>query len=125
MTPNRIAAAALAVLGAANAIPFALAQLDFAGVFSTFGIDSGDTPRGVLVIAGVSGGLTFGVLALALCGAWLSLAGSPAARDVLIAAAVTGFATALVFWIPSGIMIGAAAVVLDHARRTERSLSTA
>src|SRR5687767_12890996 len=125
MTANRIAAAALAAFAAVGAIPLALAQLDFAGVLNAFNIDSGDTPAGVLVIAGVSGMLTFGVLALALYGAALALSGAPVARSLLIAAAVTGFATALVFWIPAGIMLGAAALILDNADRAERSLSTA
>ena len=125
MTANRIAAAALAAFAAVGAIPLALAQLDFASILNAFNIDSGDTPAGVLVIAGVSGVLTFGVLALALCGAWLALAGSAAARGMLIAAALTGFATALVFWIPAGIMLGAAALILGDAERAERSLSTA
>jgi hypothetical protein len=34
MTGNRLAAAALAVLGAASAIPIPLAQLDFAGLWN-------------------------------------------------------------------------------------------
>ena len=44
LTGNRIAAGALAALGAASAIPIPLAQLDFAGLFDAFGIDSGDSP---------------------------------------------------------------------------------
>jgi hypothetical protein len=125
MTSNRIAAAALAAVAAVGAIPLALAKLDFAGVLNAFDIHAGDTPVGVLVLAGVSGFLTFGVLVLALWGVALTLSESPAARNVLVAAAVLGFATALVFWIPAGIMLGAAALILDDAEKRERSLSTA
>jgi hypothetical protein len=42
---NRLAAAALAALGAASAIPIPLAQLDFAGMINVFHIDSGDSPQ--------------------------------------------------------------------------------
>ena len=42
LSGRRIAASALAALGAASAIPIPLAQLDFAGLFSAFNIDSGD-----------------------------------------------------------------------------------
>ena len=68
LTTNRIAAAALAALGAAGAIPIPLAQLDFAGLFDAFNIDSGDSPRALLVIAGVGGILTIAVIALAFAG---------------------------------------------------------
>jgi hypothetical protein len=125
MTSNRIAAAALAAVAAVGAIPLALAQLDFAGVLNAFDIHASDTPVGVLVLAGVSGFLTFGVLVLALWGVALTLTESPAARNLLVAAAVLGFATALVFWIPAGIMLGAAVLILDDAEKRERSLSTA
>ena len=80
LTANRIAAAALAALGAASAIPIPLAQLDFAGLINAFNIDSGDSPRALLVIAGVGGILTIAVLALAFAGACLALAGAPSAR---------------------------------------------
>jgi hypothetical protein len=52
-----------------------------------------------------------GLLALALLGA-------PAARMVLIVAALAalaGLATAMPLWIPAGILIGAAALVLDRS----------
>ena len=39
MIPNRIAAASLAALGAASAIPIPLAQLDFAGSGTTDRLD--------------------------------------------------------------------------------------
>jgi hypothetical protein len=112
MTGNRLAAAALATLGAASAIPIPLAQLDFAGIINVFDIDSGDTPDGVQVIAGVGGFLTIGVLALAFTGAALALMGNPAARAVMIAAALAGLVTALPLWIPAGVVIGAGAVML-------------
>ena len=119
MTSARIGAAAVAALGAASAIPLALAQLDFAGVLNAFNIDTDDTPTVVRTLAGVSGGLTFAVLAAALVGAGLALAGARAARGILAAAAVAGLVTATVLWIPAGVAIGAAVVVLDHTDRAE------
>src|SRR5438093_12207479 len=53
LSAARLAAAALATLGAASAIPIPLAQLDFAGLVNVFHIDNGDSPRALLVIAGV------------------------------------------------------------------------
>jgi hypothetical protein len=114
MTGNRLAAAALATLGAASAIPIPLAQLDFAGLMNVFDVDSGDSPGALLVIAGVGGILTLVVLALAFAGAVLALRGSSAARPVLIAAALTGLVTAMPLWIPAGVVIGAAALVLGR-----------
>jgi hypothetical protein len=114
MTINRLAAAALASLGAASAIPIPLAQLDFAGVFNLFDVDSGDSPTALLVIAGIGGVLTIGVLALAFTGAALALTGHNAARPVLIAAALAGLITAMPLWIPAGVVIGAAALVLGQ-----------
>jgi hypothetical protein len=114
MTGNRLAAAALAALGAASAIPIPLAQLDFAGFWNVFDVDSGDSPRALHIIMGVGGVLTIGVLALALVGAALAAMGSSAARAVLVAAALAGLVTAMPLWIPAGIVIGAAAVVLGH-----------
>ena len=90
LTPNRLAAAALAALGAASAMPIPLAQLDFAGLFNAFNIESGDSPQALLVIAGVGGILTIAVLGLAFVGVGLALTGAPAARSVLIAAALAG-----------------------------------
>jgi hypothetical protein len=120
MIGNRIAAAALAALGAASAIPIALAQLDFAGVINVFNIDGGDSPHALILIAGVGGTLTFAVLALAFVGAGLAFAGIAAARDVLIAAALAGLVTAMPFWIPAGVVIGAAALILGKPT-TQRS----
>ena len=117
MTTNRFAAAALASLGAASAIPIPLAQLDFAGVFNVFDIDSGDSPQALLVLAGVGGVLTLAVLALALTGAALAVAGHPAARTILIAAALSGLITAMPLWIPAGVVIGAAAILLGQTTR--------
>jgi hypothetical protein len=115
MTTYRLAAAALAALGAASAIPIPLAQLDFAGVMNAFDIDSGDSPPALHVIAGVGGVLTIGVLALAFAGAALAAMGHRDARAVLIAAALAGLVTAMPLWFPAGIVIGAAAVLLGHA----------
>jgi hypothetical protein len=114
MTGNRLAAAALAALGAASAIPIPLAQLDFAGFWNVFDIDSSDSPRALHIIMGVGGILTIGVLALAFVGATLAATGSSAARAVLVAAALAGLVTAMPLWVPAGIVIGAAAVVLGH-----------
>jgi hypothetical protein len=58
VSANHIAAGAHAALGAASAIPIPLAQLDFAGFFNAFNIDSGDSPRALLVLAGTGGILT-------------------------------------------------------------------
>jgi hypothetical protein len=110
MNGHRLAAA-LAALGTISAIPIPLAQLDFAGWIEVFGIDAGDAPRALLVVAGAGGVLTFAVLALAVVGVGLTLAGAPAARRVLLAAAVAGLVTAMPLWIPAGIVIGAAALV--------------
>ena len=118
MTGNRLAAAALAALGAASAIPIPLAQLDFAGFWNVFDIDSGDSPRALHIIMGIGGVLTIGVLVLAFVGAALAAIGSPAARAVLVAAALAGLVTAMPLWVPAGIVIGAAAVVLGHPNDT-------
>jgi hypothetical protein len=114
MSDNRIAAAALAVFGAASAIPIPLAQFDFAGLVNVFDIDSGDSPRALLIMAGLGGFLTIAVLALALAGAGLALAGAPTARALLITAALAGLVTAMPLWIPAGIVIGAAAILLGQ-----------
>jgi hypothetical protein len=115
MTGHRMAAAALAALGAASAIPIPLAQLDFAGVMNAFNIHAGDAPPALRAMAGVGGVLTIGVLALAFVGAALAALGNPAARAVLIAAALAGLVTAMPLWVPAAIVIGAAAVLLDEA----------
>src|SRR5437763_15702554 len=121
LTPNRLAAAALAALGAASAIPMPLAQLDFAGLFNAFNIDSGDSPQALLVIAGVGGILTIAVLGLAFVGVGLALTGAPAARNVLIAAALAGFVTAMPLWVPAGVVIGAAAILLGQSSNRHTS----
>jgi hypothetical protein len=112
ITPNRVVAAALAALGAAGAVPIPLAQLDFAGLFNVFNIDSGDSPRALLVIAGVGGVLTIAALALAFIGAALALTGGSAARVCLTTAALAGLVTAMPLWIPAGVLIGAAAIAI-------------
>jgi hypothetical protein len=120
MTGNRLAAAALAALGAASAIPIPLAQLDFAGIMNVFNIDAGDSPRALHIIAGVGGILTIAVLALAFAGAVLAATGHPSARAVLVTAALAGLITAMPLWIPAGAVIGAAAFLLaqPHSRGT-------
>jgi hypothetical protein len=77
LSTNRITAAALAALGAASAIPIPLAQLDFGGLINVFNIDNGDSPRALLVVAGVGGTLPVLVLALALAGSFLAAVGAP------------------------------------------------
>jgi hypothetical protein len=114
MIATRLAAAALAALGAASAIPIPLAQLDFAGFWNVFDIDSGDSPPALHIIMGVGGVLTIAVLALAFVGAALAATGSSASRTVLVAAALAGLVTAMPLWIPAGIVIGAAALLLGH-----------
>jgi hypothetical protein len=114
LTTNRIATAALAALGAASAIPIPLAQLDFAGLFNAFNIDSGDSPRALLVIAGAGGILTIAVVTLAFAGAALALTGAPIAPSILIAASLGGLVTAMPLWIPAGAVIGAAALILGQ-----------
>jgi hypothetical protein len=116
LTGNRIAASVLAALGAASAIPIPLAQLDFAGLFNAFNIDSGDSPRALLVIAGIGGILTIAVVVLAFAGAVLAFTGAPSARNVLVTAALAGLVTAMPLWMPAGVVIGAAALVLGQTR---------
>jgi hypothetical protein len=122
MTVNRLAAASLAALGAASAIPISLAQLDFAGLINVFHIDNGDSARALVVIMGIGGVLTFGVLVLALVGAFLTATGGAAARTVLIVAALAGLVTAFPLWIPSGAVIGVAALLLASSEQTPRTL---
>ena len=88
---------------------------NFAGLFNAFSIDSGDSPRALLVIAGVGGILTIAVIGLALAGAVLAFAGAPSARNILIAAALAGFVTAMPLWVPAGVVIGAAALILGQS----------
>jgi hypothetical protein len=113
MTAHRSLASALAALGAVSAVPLALAQLDFAGVLNAFDIHAGDAPHAVLVPAGVSGALTCVVAIAALVGAALAMTGSHSARGVLVAVAVAGLVSATILWIPTGLAIGAAAVLLS------------
>jgi hypothetical protein len=123
MNATRLTASALAVFGAASAVPIALAQLDFAGLFNAFNVDSGDTPTAVLVLAGIGGVLTLVVAALAIAGAVLGLVGSAAARAVLAGAALGGLVAVTPLWplwLPSGLAIGAAAVLLGRADGTPR-----
>jgi hypothetical protein len=120
MPENRIIAAALAALGAVMAIPIPLAQLDFAGLFNAFDIDHGDAPQALLVMAAIGGCLTVLVIGAALTGACLAFSGAPAARSVLLAAALAGLVTAMPLWLPTAIVLGAAALMLDRPARTVR-----
>ena len=113
-TPQRLAAGGLAALGTASAIPIPIAQLDFAGLVNTFNIDNGDTPHAVLVTVAVAGLLTIGVIGLALAGVVLTLTNSTFAQPVLVTAAVAGLLTAMPGWIPVGILLGAAALVISR-----------
>jgi len=113
-TPQSLTAAGLAALGTASAIPIPIVQLDFAGLINTFNIDSGDTPDPVLAIVGIAGLLTIGVIGLALAGVVLTLTNSTFAQPVLITAAVAGLLTAMPGWIPVGILLGAAALVISR-----------
>jgi hypothetical protein len=119
MTLNRIAAAALAALGAAIAIPIPLAQLDFAGMINVFDIESGGSPRVLIVLAAVGGVLTFAVLATALAGAVLAATGARRARTVLLTAAVAGFVTAMPIRLPAGVVIGAAALLTERPSNSQ------
>jgi hypothetical protein len=114
---RKLAAAALATLAIAAAIPIPVAQLDFAGIVDVFHIDAGDTPHGVRVLAAVGGLLTIGVMGVALGGVALALLGSPAARIVLGAAALAGLLTAPPLWLPTGVVLSAAAMLLGGAPR--------
>jgi hypothetical protein len=118
LSRNGIAAGTLAALGAASAIPIPLAQLDFAGFFNVFNIDSGDSSRALLVIAAVGGVLTTAVVALALTGAVLAFTGARSARMILITAALAGLVTAMPLWIPAGVVTGAAALILGNSPNT-------
>ena len=111
---RNLAAAAIATFAIAAAIPIPLAQLDFAGLINAFDIHAGDTPDALQALAGVGGALTIIVLGIGLCGAALALAGSPRARNVLIAAALAGLLTAPPLWLPTGMLLGAAAVMLGR-----------
>lgn len=120
MDGDRLVASLLAALGAASGIPLALAQLDFAGAIDVFGIDHGDVRPGLLVVAAIGGVLTSCVVAAALVGVGLCLAGAPAARTVLVAAAFAGFATALMLWLPVALAILTAAHLLDSPRLSSK-----
>ena len=112
MSVHRFAAAALGAFAAATAVPLGLAQLDFADMVTFVGIDHGDTPSGVLALAGVSGIATLVVSAVALAGAALALAEARSGRTVLAGAAVAGLFSATIFWIPQAVLLGVAAFIL-------------
>ena len=112
-----VLAATLAAIGGAIAIPIPLAQLDFAGLVDVFHIDAGDTPSGLRVLAAIGGVWTVAVIAVTFAGAVLAFAQAPAARVVLGAAATAGFVTALPLWLPSGILLAAAAVLAGGDER--------
>ena len=76
------------------------------------------------MIAGVGGILTIAVLGFAFVGVGLALTGAPAARNVLIAAALAGFVTAMPLWVPAGVVIGAAAILLANRSTAAHRVST-
>ena len=112
MSSNRFAAAALAALGAASAIPIPLAQLDFAGVINVFNIDAGDAPHAPprdgwhRRMAHVRRARTRPRRRR------LDARRRPGRADVLIAAALAGLVTAMPLWLPAGFVLGAAAVLI-------------
>jgi hypothetical protein len=112
-TSQRLAAAALAALGVASAVPIPVAGLDFAGILDVFNIDGGDTPRGVTVAVVGASMATIAVLIVACVGIVLTATGSRAARQVLLTAAIAGFATAVFAWLPTAVLLGAAAHLVD------------
>lgn len=116
--PHQLAAAGVAFLGAAQAFPIPLAQLDFAGAFNVFNIDHGDSPQALLVMAAVGGVLTGVVIVVAFVGAILLFAGSDHGRPVLIGASVAGLATAFPFWIPTAVILGVAVLIASRAPRS-------
>jgi hypothetical protein len=52
---------------------------------------------------------------LAFAGAVLAFTGAPSARNVLIASALAGLVTAMPLWVPAGVVIGAAALILGQS----------
>jgi hypothetical protein len=50
-----------------------------------------------------------------IAAAALALTGEPSARRILIAAALGGLVTAMPLWIPGGVVIAAAALILGQA----------
>ena len=120
VTGNRIAAGALAALGAASAIPIPLAQLDFAGFFNVFNIDSCDSPPALLVMAGVSGVLTTAVVALALAGAVLTFAGARKRANHPDRSSGRGSRHRTAALDSAGVVIGAAVLILGNSREPAR-----
>ncbi len=107
------AAGGLAILGALGGIPLGLAQLDFAGLIDVFSIDA-DGSAALHAIAGIAGCLTLLNVGVAFSGAVLAFVGARHARVVLIACALTGFATALMLWLPNAIALAGAAALLTR-----------
>jgi hypothetical protein len=112
--PQRFVAAALAALGVVSAAPIPLAGLDFAGFIDIFHIDGADSPRGVVALVAAAAILTVAILILACVGIVLAAIGSRAARPVLLVAAVGGVVTAVVAWLPAGVLLGLAAYLADR-----------
>ena len=71
-------------------------------------------------MAVVGGCLTCVVIGAALAGAWLAMSGAPAARPVLLGSALAGLVTAMPLWLPTGIVLGAAALMLEAPPRSAR-----
>jgi hypothetical protein len=106
---QKLLAGAMAALGITCAVPIPMAGFDFAGMWNIFGIDHGDTPQGVITLVVVAAVLTTIVLVVAAAGVALILLESPAARPVLLAAAIAGLVTAMPAWLPTGLLLGFAA----------------
>jgi hypothetical protein len=77
-------------------------------------------PPALLAIAAVGGILTIAVVTLAFAGAVLAFTGARSARTILIVAALAGLVTAMPLWIPAGVLISAAALILGNSRDLER-----
>jgi hypothetical protein len=118
-TSHRLPSAALATIGIVAAVPIPLAGLDFAGVLDIFRISHGDTPRALLAVVTVAAVLTVGVLLLAAAGVAMTLAGSPRARVLLTAAAIAGIVTAMPAWLPTAVLLGVAAYLVNEDPTTE------
>jgi hypothetical protein len=67
------------------------------------------------VIAAAGGIFTIADIAHAFAGAVLALTGALSARNVLVAAALAGLVTAMPLWVPAGVVIGAAAVIVGES----------
>ena len=84
---------------------------------NVFGIDAGDTPQGVLVLAGVSGVGTSVLVLVAAAGAMLVATETALGARLLLVAALGGILTATIFWIGPGFALGLAAYLAQRDSR--------